>query len=254
MDEREGRKARTTIADREHFTKVLGLHSSRPKGYEPAIHGQKKKNANSNKQKNVGLETFLQHHPSSCRPHSWPCRPLARQPYYPEPKSLEGPASAHRPGWARRWFPGSCPHSLEAPAPKPGDLLAAKDSPTLGLSFSASLWPASLRVMTAHTRTSPLSQDDPNAYFTSACCRAPFLPTFMSSCLPHPSLLPAPHPSQLLSFFFFCHTYHILVSIPRVALQARVPKSLCHFLIAPGTPLLPEGLCTCHFSSKLPHN
>ena len=56
---------------------------------------------------NVGLQAFLQHHPS-------PCRPLARQHYCAKPKSLEGPASAHHPGWVGRWFPGSCPRSLEA--------------------------------------------------------------------------------------------------------------------------------------------
>lgn len=127
--------------------------------------------------------------------------------------------------------------------------------PHLGAKLqNASSWPTSLRLMTAYTRTSPLSQNDPNAYFTSTCCRAPFLPTSMSSCLPHPSLLPAPHPSQLFSFFFFCHTYHLLVTVPRVALQARIPRYLCHFLILPGTPPLPGGPCTCHSNSKLSHN
>lgn len=96
MDEKEGRKARLTIADKECFTKALGLHSSRLKGYEPAISGQKM--AYSNKKENISLEAFQQHHPSPCRPRSRPCRPLARQPYCPKPKSLEGPVSAHHPG------------------------------------------------------------------------------------------------------------------------------------------------------------
>lgn len=43
--------------------------------------------------------------------------------------------------------------------------------PHLGAKLrSASSRPISPRLMTAYTRTSPLSQDDPNAYFTSTCC------------------------------------------------------------------------------------
>lgn len=112
---------------------------------------------------------------------------------------------------------------------------------------NASSWPTSPRLMTAYTGASPLSQRDPNAYFTSTCRRAPFLPAPLSSRLPHPALLPAPRPSQLFSFFF-CHTYPALAT-PRVAPRARVHKCLCHFLIAPGAPPLPGGPCTCHSSS-----
>lgn len=127
--------------------------------------------------------------------------------------------------------------------------------PHLGAKLqSASSRPTSPRLMTAYTRTFPLSQDDPNAYFTSTCGWAPFLPASISSCLSYLFLLLVPHPRQLLSFFFLCHTYHILVSIPRVALQARVPKHLWHDLIVRGTPPLPGGLCTRHSNCKLSHN
>ena len=127
--------------------------------------------------------------------------------------------------------------------------------PHLGAKLqNASSWPTSPRLMTAYTRTSSLSQDDPNAYFTSTCCRAPFLPTSMSSCLPHPSLLPAPHPSQLFSFFFSATPTIYLSLYQEWHCKPESPSISAIFLILPGTPALPQSLCTCHSNSKLSHN
>lgn len=166
-------------------------------------------------------------------------------------KVLGRPRRCSPPGMSLEVVPSNCLHLLEAQPRACVCTHCHQRQPHLGAKLqNASSWPTSPRLMTAYTRTS-LSQDDPNAYFTSTCCRAPFLPTSMSSCLPHPSLLPTPHPSQLFSFFFFCHTYHILVSIPRVALQARVPNisAISRLFLE-----LQLSQLSCHSNSKLFHN
>lgn len=114
-----------------------------------------------------------------------------------------------------------------------GCALCHQRQPHLGAKLqNASSWPTSQRLMTAYTGTSPLSQNDPNAYFTSTCCRAPFLPTSLSSRLPHPALFPAPHPSQLFSFFlllphppYACH--YTKSGIVSQSPQASLPFPNC---------------------------
>jgi len=126
MDEKGGRKAVSTVADREHFTKALSLHSSRPKGYESAICGQKM--AYSNK-KQCWSASFS-------AASSFPLQTLSKAALLCKAKVPGRPSKCPPPGVSREVVPRQLPSLAGGTAPKPVYVLAAiKGSPTLGLSF-----------------------------------------------------------------------------------------------------------------------
>lgn len=89
-----------------------------------------------NNKKKVGLEAFLQHHPSPYRPCKLTLQILSKAALLSKAKVPGRPSKCPPPRVSQEVVPEQLPSLAGGTAPKPVYMLAAiKGSPTLGLSF-----------------------------------------------------------------------------------------------------------------------
>lgn len=124
------REERASFANTEHFTKALGLHSSKPKGYEPVISGW-----GMGGRPIVNRQKYWSGSFSTAPSSPLQTTMLTLQ---TKAKDTRGQRSSKRPPprVSQEVVPRRLSSLAGGTAPKPVDVLAAiKGSPTLGLSF-----------------------------------------------------------------------------------------------------------------------